>query len=125
MRGTSSNGVNGNSGRLQATSSEFEVGINDCLKASESLWANVIRMYQAAADLRKLVETARRANEGKDRVRQSQEAAYRFMASMAGDLPGYEEALRALFAGDRTVFDAQVAAWPGDLAAHARKLAWG
>ncbi len=30
-----------------------------------------------------------------------QEIAYRFMSAMAGDLPGFEEASRALFAGDR------------------------
>jgi diguanylate cyclase (GGDEF)-like protein len=40
------------SGSLQATSSEFEVGINDCLKVGESLWANIIRTYQAAAAIR-------------------------------------------------------------------------
>lgn len=79
----------------------------------------------ASVALRKLVDAARRADDGATDRKVRQEAAYRFMASMAGDLPGYEEALRALFAGDRTVFDAQVAAWPGDLATHARKLAWG
>jgi hypothetical protein len=44
---------------------------------------------------------------------------------MAGDLAGYEEALRALFADDRGRFDELTAEWPGDLAAHARRLAWG
>src|SRR5262249_22609210 len=48
----------------------------------------------ASVALRKLVEQARRA--GVDDRKARQEAAYRFMASMAGDLPGYEEALRAL-----------------------------
>src|ERR1700755_2361276 len=38
----------------------------------------------ASVALRKLVDAARRANQGKDRVRQSQEAAYRFMSAMAG-----------------------------------------
>src|ERR1700741_180069 len=70
----------------------------------------------ASVALRKLGDAPRRADDGATRRNARQEAAYRFRASMAGDLPGYEEALRALFAGDRTVFDAQVAAWPGDLA---------
>ena len=77
----------------------------------------------ASVALRKLVEQARRA--GGDDAKARQEAAYRFMASMAGDLPGYEEALRALFAGDRLAFDAQVKRWPADVAGHAAKLGWG
>lgn len=77
----------------------------------------------ASVALRKLVEEARRANEGKDRARRSQESAYRFMSVMAGNLPDFEEAIRALFAGDRERFDALVAKWPADVAAHAGKLA--
>ena len=79
----------------------------------------------ASVALRKLVEQARRADDGDGERKARQEAAYRFMSSMAGDLPGYEEALRALFAGDRAGFDAQVTAWPADVAGHAQKLAWG
>jgi hypothetical protein len=77
----------------------------------------------ASVALRKLVEEARRANGGKDRVRQSQEAAYRFMSIMAGNRPGFEEATRALFAGHRDRFDQLVAPWPKDVRHHARKLA--
>jgi len=76
----------------------------------------------ASVALRKLVEQARRA--GIDDRKTRQEAAYRFMASMAGDLPGYEEAIRALFADDRTAFNARVKAWPSDVADHAARLAW-
>jgi hypothetical protein len=80
----------------------------------------------ASVTLRRLVEAARRANDdGAAERKARQEAAYRFMSSMAGDLPGYEEAIRALFAEDRARFDAEVSAWPGDLADHARKLGWG
>src|SRR5262249_43481672 len=50
--------------------------------------------------LRKLVERARRENEGRDRVGRAQEATYRFRSAMAGNLPGFEEAARALFARD-------------------------
>jgi hypothetical protein len=77
----------------------------------------------ASVALRKLVETARRANEGKDRVRQAQEAAYRFMSAMAGNEPGFEEAARALFANDQRHFDQMTESWPMDVRSHARKLA--
>jgi hypothetical protein len=77
----------------------------------------------ASVALRKLVEEARRTNEGKDRVRQSQEAAYRFMSVMAGNRPGFEEATRALFAGHRDSFNQLTEPWPKDVRQHARKLA--
>jgi hypothetical protein len=77
----------------------------------------------ASVALRKLVEEARRANEGKDRVRRSQEAAYRFMSALAGNEAGFEEATRALFAGNRQRFDVEVASWPADVREHAQKLA--
>jgi hypothetical protein len=77
----------------------------------------------ASVALRKLVEEARRANEGKDRIRRAQEVAYRFMSAMAGNEPGFEEATRALFAGDPARFDEQTSAWPADVRDHARKLA--
>ena len=77
----------------------------------------------ASVVLRKLVEEARRANAGKDGVRRSQEAANRFMSVMAGDAPGFEEAARALFAGDAERFDQRVEGWPADLRDHARTLA--
>jgi uncharacterized protein len=76
----------------------------------------------ASVALRKLVEEARRVNAGRDKLRHSQEAAYRFMTTMAGDLPGYEEAARALFAGDRGRFNDLVAAWPDDVRNYALKL---
>ncbi len=47
------------------------------------------------------------------------------MTAMAGDLSNYEEATRALFAGDRQRFDALVADWPRDIGEHAVKLAFG
>jgi hypothetical protein len=79
----------------------------------------------ASVALRKLVEEARRRNTTRDRIRQAQEAAYRFMTALAGDLPGFEEALRGLFAGDRPRFDQMVERWPCDVRDHAKKLAAG
>ena len=70
----------------------------------------------ASVALRKLVEAARRDGEGPDRIRRSREATYRFASAMAGDLPGFEEAIRALFAGDAEAFAVRIAAWPEDLA---------
>ncbi|MEZ5421307.1 MAG: DUF2239 family protein [Vicinamibacterales bacterium] len=77
----------------------------------------------ASVALRRLVDEARRANAGRDGVRRSQEVAYRFMAALAGDLPGFEEAIRALFAGDAARFDAQTTGWPDDVRRYARHLA--
>jgi uncharacterized protein len=77
----------------------------------------------ASVALRKLVEDARRQNGGKDRVRQAREVAYRFMSAMAGNLPNFEEATRALFAGDAARFKAMVAQWPKDVREHTEKLA--
>jgi uncharacterized protein len=77
----------------------------------------------ASVALRKLVEHAMRANAGKDRVRAAQNAAYRFMSVMAGNRPGFEEASRALFAGDAEKFHRLVNAWPKDIRNLALKLA--
>lgn len=77
----------------------------------------------ASVALRKLVESARRASAFADRLRQAQDAAYRFMSIMAGDLAAYEEATRALFARDRTAFAALTANWPADIRDHLLQLA--
>jgi len=77
----------------------------------------------ASAALRRLVDQARRLNEGRDQVRAAQDAAYRFMSAVAGDRPGFEEAARALFRGERDRFEAETDRWPDDLRAHALRLA--
>ncbi len=77
----------------------------------------------ASVALRKLVEHATRANVGKDRIRRSQNAAYKFMTAMAGNRTGFEETARALFAADAPKFDKLIAAWPKDIRDHLRKLA--
>ena len=70
----------------------------------------------ASVALRRLVDAARRGENG---GRAAREAAYHFMSAMAGDLPGFEEAARALFANDRPRFEGLIAAWPEDIRAHA------
>jgi len=77
----------------------------------------------ASVALRKLVEQASR--DGTGRVRQAQEIAYRFMSAMAGDEPGFEEAARALFGGNRAHFEAMTTTWPKDVRTHALELAAG
>jgi hypothetical protein len=77
----------------------------------------------ASVALRKLVEDARRANAGKDQVRQAQDRTYRFISAMLADSPALEEAQRALFSGQRALFEQYSAAWPLDLRGHALLLA--
>ncbi|WP_269716640.1 DUF2239 family protein [Caulobacter sp. NIBR2454] len=77
----------------------------------------------ASVALRKLVDGAR--SDGRSQVREAQEAAYRFMSAMGGDLPGFEEASRALFAGDRGGLEDRMAPWPADLREHVLRLAQG
>jgi hypothetical protein len=77
----------------------------------------------ASAALRRLVDAARRADGGETDARAAREAAYRFVQALAGDLEGFEEATRALFAGDLEGFAARMAGWPADLRQHALRLA--
>lgn len=79
----------------------------------------------ASVTLRKLVEEARRANGERDKTRARHERAYHFMSAMAGNMPGFEEATRALFANDHAKFDEQIAEWPGDVRNYATQLAFG
>lgn len=78
----------------------------------------------ASVALRKLVDEARRANGDRDRQRAARDAAYHFMSAMAGNLPNFEEASRALFADDRRRFVGQIAGWPTDIRDHVVKLAY-
>lgn len=77
----------------------------------------------ASVALRKLVEAARRETEGPTRRRAAREAVYRFAQAMAGDRPGFEDAMRALFAGDAAGFAERIAVWPTDVVEHLRILA--
>lgn len=69
----------------------------------------------ASVALRKLVESARKSSKNNDMSRERTEAAYRFMRSLAGNLPDFEEASRALFAGDHAGFARLVESWPADV----------
>jgi hypothetical protein len=76
----------------------------------------------ASAAIRRLVEEAKKRDPEGDRQRLAIEAASRFMTAMAGDLPHYEEASRALFAKDHDRFDHLIREWPHDIRAHLSHL---
>lgn len=78
----------------------------------------------ASVALRKLVESARRDNRAAEEQRRRRDAAYHFMSAMAGNLPGFEEAARALFAGQRERLAEMAGAWPRDLREHVLRLAF-
>lgn len=75
----------------------------------------------ASVALRKLVEVARRSSEDQDRVRRAQAVGYKFMSTMAGHEAGFEEASRALFAGNQLGFESQIATWPADVQMHLKR----
>lgn len=75
----------------------------------------------ASVTLRKLVETASKPSEASQK-KASQEACYRFISVLAGNLPNFEEATRALYAGDSVKFKEMVAVWPMDVQVYAFKL---
>lgn len=79
----------------------------------------------ASVALRKLVEQASRASETVDRQRQAQESAYRFMNAIAGNLSAFEEACRALFAGNLPRLEEITLGWPADIRRHTLQLAAG
>ena len=67
----------------------------------------------ASVALRKLVEEA--SCNPKARSRARKDAIYRLATALVGDAPGYEEAMRAIYAGTREDFLAQIEAWPPDV----------
>jgi hypothetical protein len=69
----------------------------------------------ASVALRKLVETARKDGTNADWERRGAEAAYRFMAAVAGDFPEFENASRALFANDPVGLRDRIRNWPQDV----------
>ena len=76
----------------------------------------------ASVTLRKLVDDARRSP--KARARAARDAAYGFMSAMAGDREGFEEASRALFAGDDQKLMSLMARWPKDIREHILSVAF-
>ena len=77
----------------------------------------------ASAALRRLVDQARKWEPGEQRARLAREAVGRFMTAMAGNLPGYEEANRALYAANRATFEERILNWPRDIRAYIQRRA--
>ena len=75
----------------------------------------------ASVALRKLVHEARRGDQ--EQTRRARDRAYHAMSTLAGNLAGFEEAARALFAGDAEQLAAQMADWPEDVRAYVLQLA--
>jgi len=76
----------------------------------------------ASAAIRRLVDDARKKTSGRDTIKQSMERTHAFMTAIGGNLAGYEEALRALYAKDQRKFHKQLEAWPTQVKEHAIKL---
>jgi len=77
----------------------------------------------ASVTLRKLIDEARHAGEKQSKIRESQEATYNFMTAMAGNFHQYEEALRALYAGDLDRFYHFIDDWAPDIRNYVKRLA--
>ena len=75
-----------------------------------------------SAGLRRLVEEARKRNPGEERARKGREALNKFITAIAGNLPNFEEATRALFAPDNARFEELIADWPEDIRAHSLRV---
>lgn len=75
----------------------------------------------ASGTLRRLVDAARRS--ATETRREAREAAYRVMSALGGDLPGFEEASRAFFAGDVHGLRGHIEAWPPDIGDYVLDLA--
>jgi hypothetical protein len=86
-------------------------------------WLNA-QQGGASVALRKLVEMARRADHQTSSQRKRQEAAFHFMTAMGGDLPNYEESIRALYADNQILFEKLIADWPMDIRTYAAQLAF-
>jgi hypothetical protein len=74
----------------------------------------------ASVALRRLIDTVRKDAATAQRSRR--DAVYRCMAALAGDLPGFEAASRALFADDAAGFAALLGDWPADVRDHLQAM---
>ncbi|QDU56474.1 DUF2239 family protein [Aeoliella mucimassa] len=75
-----------------------------------------------SATLRKLVDEARKQEPNRERARRLRDAAGKFMWAMAGNLPDFEEASRALYANDFSSLQAKISDWPTDIREHITRL---
>lgn len=76
----------------------------------------------ASGAIRRLVDDARKQFHHRDLARVAKDAVCRFMSVVGGDLPNYEEALRALYADRFADAEALTTGWPDDLRNHVKRL---
>jgi len=76
----------------------------------------------ASGTLRRLVFAARKSDSNEAEARVAQEAVYRFMTTMAGNLPGFEEALRAFYRKNWELLEEFTRPWPSGIRIHLQRL---
>jgi len=76
----------------------------------------------ASATLRKLVEEKMRDGTSGESAQRTREAAYKIMSAISGNRVNFEEASRALFAGDVDRFSSLIDKWPPDIAEHLKTM---
>lgn len=76
----------------------------------------------ASAAIRRLVDEERKREPGGIPKRLATQAAGRVMSAMAGNLPGYEEASRALYSSEGERFRKLIRDWPQDLRMYLERL---
>jgi hypothetical protein len=69
------------------------------------------------------VDEARKREPGAQKARRLRDGIARFMWSMGGDLPNFEEATRALYGESDARLEQLLAAWPEDVRDHVLRLA--
>jgi hypothetical protein len=72
----------------------------------------------ASAALRRLVEEARKNRNSDQTTRVRIDAVGRVMTVLAGNLPGFEEACRALYRQDMAGLTQRIESWPPDIRAY-------
>lgn len=88
-----------------------------CLLPRHWEWLNA-QPRSASATIRRLIDAARKAETPEDQARERIDATSTFMWALAGDLPNFEEASRALFQHDWDSLRELIGAWPVDLRDH-------
>jgi hypothetical protein len=76
----------------------------------------------ASAAIRRLVDEARKRAPDEARAKKNRERAGNFLWAMAGNLANFEEASRALYAGDAERLERQIKDWPRDVRAYVYRL---
>jgi hypothetical protein len=77
----------------------------------------------ASAAIRRLIDEARKREPDSTNPRVAQDAAARIMTALAGNLPGYEEATRALYARAQDRFESLIEPWPPGIRAYVARIA--